>query len=113
MVERHEYSTDELRDQFLQHLWSLIYYWNQQSHLLPREQLEGLTHSILVALDGESDLPAFIVAPNPHPQDKKFAQETGGNWYPTNDEENVRGNISGTLHEVFYAHRPRSTPSTK
>ncbi len=50
-------------------------------------RLEGLAFSILVALDGEAAaIPAFIVAPYPHPDDKHYHVENGENYYPENHD---------------------------
>lgn len=78
-----EYTQEEIERFFLEYLWQTIAYWDRQTDRTPRGKMEGLTHSILVALDGmSSQLPAFVVSPCPSPDDKRYAIENGENWYP-------------------------------
>lgn len=109
-VESREWTRDEIREQFLTHVWNMIEYWNSPnlpSSRSTRERLEGLTHSILTALDGcTMALPGFIVAPCPHPDDREYHIENGENWYPENDESQVNGDIGGGLHELLYSCQP-------
>ena len=109
----HEYTEDEVREKFLKYVWTIIDYWEGRFDpivaLYPcRRKLEGLAFSMLVTLDGGSmELPGFIVAPDPHPEDKEFLQGKGENWYPENYEADVRCDIGGCLHELFHKFDPR------
>lgn len=95
-----EYTKDEIRQQFLAHIHTLVDYWDRQvPDYTCRQKLDGLAFSILAMLDGTSELPAFIVAPSPHPDNKAFCQGEGENWYQENQD--VQDNISGTLHILF------------
>lgn len=103
----HEYSADEVLEKFLRHVERLVEYWHGIDGDC-RRRMEGLAFSILTALDGgAADLPAFIVAPNPHPEDKAFLQEEGCDWYPENHEveTQIKANISGGLHELLWRER--------
>lgn len=97
-----ELTTDEIRTKFLRHIWHMIDYWEKEDRPeTVRERLEGLAHSMLSTLDGCSgELPSFIVAPHPHPEDKAFYISEGENWYPMNEE--AEGDIGGCLHELLY-----------
>jgi len=99
-----ELTTDEVRAEFLKHVQAIIRNWEtvKLAENSVRARLEGLAFSLLVLLDGGSvGLPAFIVAPCPHPADREFHQEEGTNWWPENDWEAAKANISGGLHEDF------------
>jgi len=56
-----EFSKDEVIEKFLLHIAGLINCWgDEQRRTSSQERLEGLAHSILVALDGRSaSLPAL------------------------------------------------------
>jgi hypothetical protein len=96
------YTVNEVREKFLTHVAGLIQYWVEaQSGGSLRERLEGLTHSILVALDGNAiALPGFVVAPAPHPSDRAYCVKEGENYYP--DAPPVECDISGELHSQMY-----------
>ncbi len=99
MPEPREYTEGEVRQQFLQLVWSYIKYWHTLPDKSCRKRLEGLAFGILVILDGEStELPGFIVSPNPHEDDKEFLRGQGENWYP----EGIC-DIAGSLHELFHS----------
>jgi len=109
MTTAHEYTEEEIRTKLLTHIHSLISHWEAlperdlNTSITPiRARLEGLAFSILSTLDGVStELPMFLVAPNPHPSDKNFHQKSGDNWYP--ESKLAHGVcISGLLHEEFY-----------
>jgi hypothetical protein len=80
------------RDAFLEHVWDMIAYWEDEQAVTPEGRLRGLAFSILNALDGNAtELPGYSVRP------------LSGN----------RKDIAGGLHEVFYTldhpanHSPR------
>jgi hypothetical protein len=71
----------------------------------PRQRLQGLMHSTLATLDGcSAELPAFIVAPDPHLEDKAYRKQDERDWWPENHRvlSKIKGDISGGLHERFY-----------
>lgn len=104
----HELSVNETRRLFLQHIWKLIESSDRtQTSLSPRENLERLAFNILTALDGEAvGLPAWILAPLPHPDDREYHLNHDQNWYAENSSDTVKCNIAGELHELFVACRP-------
>ncbi len=96
----HELTEEEVRDRFLDHMRGIVRYWLNEARTPDvREKLEGAVFSVLVALDGGSDLPAFTVAPRPHPTDRHYCESNGQNWYPA--APIVSCDISGSLHELF------------
>lgn len=97
-----EKTVEEVRSDFLNHIKIMISCWDNLSNKTTKEKLEGLAFSILVALDGEAGiLPAFIVAPFPHPDDKQFNIDENENYYPENDDAKINCDIAGSLHEYF------------
>jgi hypothetical protein len=98
----HAYGVDEVRAKFLTHVAGLIQYWDEAERGgSQRERLEGLAHSILVALDGNAmALPGFVVAPAPHPSDRAYCVKEGENYYP--EAPAVECDISGELHSLMY-----------
>jgi hypothetical protein len=113
MAEPREYTVEEVRKQFLEHIWHLTDYWNKAERAGDqKDRLEGLAFSILSTLDGSSvaipgfivapDAPKFILAPIAHETDKEYNKEQGENWYPENHNSNVKCDIGGTLHELFH-----------
>ncbi|KKL56959.1 hypothetical protein LCGC14_2240200 [marine sediment metagenome] len=98
-----EYTEDEVRNEYLKLVWSYIDYWHDLPDQTCREKLEGLAFGMLVILDGGNpDLPGFIVAPDPHPDDKEFCERQGQNWFPSNHNATVKCDIAGGLHELFH-----------
>jgi hypothetical protein len=97
-----EYTSDEIREQFLDHIRGLIDYWSDESRAKnDKDKLSGLAHSILSTIDGGSvNLPGFILAPCPHETDKQWYIDNGKNYYPENKETN--SNIAGVLHEQLF-----------
>jgi len=104
MVKRNksrEYTQKEVEEQFTTYITSCIHYWENEKRVPDiRGKLKGLAHSILVGIDGESlNLPKFILAPDPHPDDKPDNTRQGRNYFPENHKSKVKCNISGELHE--------------
>ena len=102
-----EFTTDEVRDRFLDHIRGLIQYWSTVELNADHDSIEyrvsGVVHSLLTTLDGCSlELPGFIVAPCPHQSDKQFYLDKGENWYPENHDSKVSADIGGYLHELLY-----------
>lgn len=101
--EPQEKTTGQIQREFIEYLWNMIDYWeNNHARKTTKEKMSGLVFTILAALDGCDALPAFIVAPCPHENDKEYFIEQGKDYYPYNDTEIVKGDIAGSLHEVFY-----------
>ncbi len=97
------YTTDEVREKYLELVWSYIDCWEIFPDKTERERMEGLAASMLVILDGGStELPGFVVGPIPHKDDRKFHKDRGQNWFPENQDSLVNCDISGGLHELFY-----------
>lgn len=90
-------TADECRDRFIEHVWSLVRYCESETrHPDVREKLELLAFSILAAIDGAGNIPAFDLIPSPHVSDAEFHRSRGENWWP----EGV--DIAGALHELFH-----------
>jgi hypothetical protein len=107
MSEPREYTEDEIREKFIKHIWSLIDYWHKIHNKSEKEKMEGLAFSILAALDGGAmALPSFIVAPMPAKADKEFYINNNMNYYPYNDTSKIKGDIAGSLHELFFKSKP-------
>jgi hypothetical protein len=102
-----EYTKDEVREMFLSKIWNTIHYWDktQTENPTQKDRLEGLAFSILVLLDGGTELPGFIVAPLPHESDKEFLIDKGENYYPENHNSNVKCDIAGGLHELWHEYK--------
>lgn len=103
--EPREYTMDEIRQEFLEQVWTTIDYWHNLPDKTCRDRMEGLAFSLLVILDGGTSLPAFIVAPATHPDDKAFFISEDENWYPENYDIDIKADISGPLHELFHSIR--------
>lgn len=100
------YTEEEVREQFLAHLRFMTRYWATipEIHtatgqtLTVLDRCEGVAHSMLTAIDGLSmGLPAFKLTVNPHPDDKKFHQDEGSNWYEPGTEITTE-----YLNDLFY-----------
>ena len=96
-----EYTTEEVREKFLKHVINLTTCWNGVKERTCLEKLEGLAFSMLVLLDGGTELPGFIVAPAPHEDDKEYLKKQNENWFPENNKPSINCNIAGYLHELF------------
>lgn len=103
MSKSRQMTEKEVREKLLKQLRIDARYWANLEGRTCLEKVEGAIFSTLVALDGEAgDLPAFIVAPNPHPDDRDFLKNEGKNWYPENHKSKIACNIGGSLHDNFY-----------
>lgn len=96
-----KYTEEEIREIFIKQVWSNIQYWkNEKRAPTLDEKLEGLAFSMLVMLDGgNASMPKFVVAPNPHPDDKDYHIENGENYFPEDCD------ISGGLHDLFQKYK--------
>jgi hypothetical protein len=108
MSEPREYTTEEVREMLLRHIWGLIHYWEHDSRTADLHgKMTGLAFSILSTLDGSSvEIPSFLVAPSPHPDDREYHKENGENWFPENHENEINCDIGGVLHEWFHSFDP-------
>lgn len=98
-----EMTREEVQDAFLQYVHTCVREWETSTRTQDvRRKLEGLAFSILVALDGESVLPGFIVAPMPCKEDREYHIAHGEDWYPDNKVSAVVCDIAGDLHDRFY-----------
>lgn len=105
MLTPREYTADELREQFVQQVTTLIRLWVSAPDA-PLAQLQGLALDILRLLDeGGTHLPRFLVVPLPEEDDKPRHQDEGDNWYAENHEvaEDLACNISGALYSCLRA----------
>lgn len=101
------YMKDEVQEKFLEAILDNIEYWTENSGGREetkgqvREALKGFAFSMMVTMDGYSGLPKFILAPDPHEDDKEFHIKNGERYFPENDSECVVSDISGNLQDVF------------
>lgn len=93
------YTAEEVREQFLQHLHTNAAYWAKLGRT-PQEIADGVTFSILVALDGHADLPAFDMLASPHPTDQDFHEKEGTNYYERGTSLHDGEGI--LLHTLYY-----------
>lgn len=100
-----EYTDKEFRENFIEKILSLVDYWETvegKGNKTTKDRLEGLAFSILSTMDGSGDLPRFIVAPNPHMDDKEYHKDQDESWYVENFKSDVNCDIGGTLHDWFH-----------
>ena len=97
-----EYTPEEIRSLLIENIWASINFWSNCPSKTKKEALAGIAHSILVTLDGGSELPAFLVTPIPHEDDKDYCVERGEDYFPKNKPD------LGSLHEFLYEKRDRT-----
>lgn len=112
-----ELTEEEVRAALLDNIWGIIGYWEKvdgkDGPKTVRDRISGAVFSVLVTLDGGSmGLPKFIVAPDPHPDDREYHQDQGEDWFPENHDSDVVCDLSGGLHELFHQHDPQKEPPT-
>tara|TARA_Y100000310_G_scaffold109614_1_gene108012 strand:+ start:1796 stop:2101 length:306 start_codon:yes stop_codon:yes gene_type:complete len=90
-----EYTKKEVQGQFLGAALMDLSYWHNLPDKTCRERMEGLVFSFFVMLDGATNMPAFKVIPEPHPDDKEFNIKRDVNWFPDDCD------IAGNLHEEW------------
>ncbi len=99
-----EYTADEIREMFLDHVRHCISYWAT----LPepksiKDRLSGLTHSIFASLDGCTlQLPGFLIIPNSNEEDKQYYIDNDENYFPIPPDVELC-DIGGGLHELLYS----------
>lgn len=105
------HTAEEVRSEFLDHVAAMVRYWDELPDidratgnvLDQRGRIEGIAFTILSALDGSSmALPAFVVAPCPHPEDKADCIANGSNYY--HEAPKARCDIAGGLHGLLHQH---------
>lgn len=94
------FTAEEVRAKLLDQVRSCVAYWESDSRTPSvREKLDGLAFSILNIIDGTSvGLPAFDLRLSPHPDDQKYHEEMGENWYESGQLVN-----DVMLHDAYYA----------
>jgi hypothetical protein len=106
-----ELTNDEVRERFLKHVAAIVEWWDKETKVTnTREKLEGVALSILALIDGSNiDLPKFVLAPDPHPDDKAYRQRHDEDWFPGCPE--VKTDISDCeLHSRYcQLTKPRMT----
>lgn len=111
------YTKEETAALLMAHVRHMIAYWEREE-TSSREKLEGLAFSIFSALDGSTiTIPKFIVAPDPHPEDKPWHEGRGERWMTPQDPEvikKIQGDLGGSLHDHFcYFMKNHLTPSSE
>lgn len=94
-------SADEVKDEFLSNVKNIVWYWKNEKHSFA-DAVEGVAFSILVAIDGHGGLPKFILAPDPHPDDRQYHIDNFEDFYPENYSSDIQCDISGELHDLFF-----------
>jgi len=101
---------EEIREEVMRYIWSLIDEVDGYKNKTSREKLSLLVFSMMNIFDGSAcaiGCGLFLV-PTCHPADPDTLREEGKNWYPVNEKvENVmQSEIScgDTLHDLFINH---------
>ena len=96
-----EFTTEEIRAKVIDHIRNMVNYWGSLPSKTEIERLEGLAFSILVMLDGNTtDIPGFMLIPNPHESDKEYLISCGENYYPYSKPH--KNDVGGSLHDEFF-----------
>lgn len=102
MSKPRELTEKQCRDKFLQYIANLVTYWadyDGPDELSCDDRLSGLAFSILSTIDGSSvEVPAMLLAPAGHKDDKDYLRSRGLNWWPS-VENGKTVDIAGGLHE--------------
>jgi hypothetical protein len=103
-----EITAEEVAKRFASYLRTAVRYWVKEAHNNPHPRdidpvlyaAEGMVHSFVVAIDGcAAHLPAFVLAPAPHADDRAYYEKRGEDWYPEAPE--VKGDIGGLIREEY------------
>lgn len=104
-----QYTVEEQRKMFLDHLRGLIHYCEHESRSeTSKEKLELLAFSFLTMIDGVScGMPGFDLVPRTHESDPEDHRDHGENWWPSNAHlDDIEGYepINGAvhLHDLFF-----------
>ena len=117
-----EYTPEEVREKFLKMIWGYVGYWERENRAeTSQAKMEGLAHSFLSLIDGSNgSMPAFILAPLPHKEDKAYHKAEGSNFFPYNERSKKTGNakkvksdIGGRLANEFFRVKERMDAATK
>ena len=100
------YTAEEARSQYLGHIRNMVRYWASLPEVdkvtgerrSVKDRLDGLAFSILVMIDGESNLPSLDLTLSPHHSDKDYFISEGENWFEFGQVIN-----DCMLHEIFSA----------
>lgn len=92
------YTAEEARENIISHVRTMVKYWARLPDKSITDRLDGLAFSILVMVDGETDLPAMDLVLRSHPDDEEFCREEGENWYQNGQV--INGDVC--LHELWY-----------
>lgn len=102
-----QYTEEETSEKFLKTVWTILEYWHSLPKKTEQEKMSGAAFSILSMIDGcNVSLPKFILAPDPHPNDKDYYAESGRKHFAENFSANVSCDIAGSLHELFSKYQP-------
>lgn len=77
-----EYTAQEIRQQVLAHVKTVVDYWAALPGISVEERCDGVAFSILTMVDGCGSLPAFTISVDAHTEDKDLHISEGKNWYP-------------------------------
>lgn len=108
-----QYTSEEIREQFLTHIWLLIDDCLKEKRITDeRQRLSSLAHSILTALDGYSSglLGGFHLIPSCHEADPESHRDAGKNWWPSNEDLDLEKHCAISdvlLNDEFYQYDPR------
>jgi hypothetical protein len=99
----------EARERFILHMWGLVNYWENDSRTpTSKEKLEGLLHSILSTLDGNSGtMPGFEIVPLVSKSDIEWMKTLpkgdgwAKNWFPNED---IGGGLHGAMYPIARKH---------
>ena len=100
-VDARAYTPEEVQDQLIGLLRQYARYWSELPGANIKYAVEGMAFSMLVILDGDTDLPAFDLVLRPHPDDQAFHVERGEEYY----QDGMVINADVALHEIFAARR--------
>ena len=97
-----ELTPEEVQERFLKAVWGQIHWWANETRAESTEdRLSGLAHSMLSLIDGSNaTIPAFILAPLPHPTDKAYHKSQGENYFPCNKRGKKNGNAIGVKSDI-------------
>jgi len=98
-----ELTTAEVREAFIARAIAIcIHVLDDPRTITKQDAVSTAVFSVLSMIDGSAvNLPAFILAPDPHPTDKAYCEDNGKNWYPENHEVDIKSCIRGELHSEF------------
>ena len=100
---------------FMDHLVSMVNYWDKVDERDSKEKLSGLAFSFLSMLDGCSmGLPAFEILPAPHPSDMGYAKDNDENWWPQLPEDIIEESVTihgnNMLHDLWHKYMSGELP---